>query len=182
MFVHYFRKTPDGRVLMGSGSGPIAFAGRDRAPATRDDIPSAARAVAGLRRLLPGLDAVPVEAAWGGPIDIAADRLPFFRSIPGRRVHVAVGFSGHGVNPTWIAGQCFASLALGLEDRWTGLPFCTRTLPALPPEPFRTLGGRAIRHAILACETAEEQGRTAGPVARGAAALPARLGLRIGVR
>src|SRR5439155_18818765 len=28
MFLHYFRTTDDGRVLMGSGSGPIGFAGR----------------------------------------------------------------------------------------------------------------------------------------------------------
>ena len=28
MFVHYFRTTDDGRVLMGSGSGPIGFGGR----------------------------------------------------------------------------------------------------------------------------------------------------------
>ena len=27
MFVHYFRKTVDGRVLMGSGSGPISYNG-----------------------------------------------------------------------------------------------------------------------------------------------------------
>jgi len=28
MFLHYFRTTNDGRVLMGSGSGPIGFGGR----------------------------------------------------------------------------------------------------------------------------------------------------------
>ena len=27
MFLHYFRATADGRVLMGSGSGPIGFRG-----------------------------------------------------------------------------------------------------------------------------------------------------------
>src|ERR671936_638901 len=30
MFLHYFRTTPDGRVLMGSGSGPIRIRGRPR--------------------------------------------------------------------------------------------------------------------------------------------------------
>ena len=28
MFLHYFRTTNDGRVLMGSGSGPIGFGAR----------------------------------------------------------------------------------------------------------------------------------------------------------
>ena len=37
MFLHYFRKTPDGRVLMGSGSGPISYGGAAKAARlTRD--------------------------------------------------------------------------------------------------------------------------------------------------
>lgn len=182
MFVHYFRKTPDGRVLMGSGSGPIAFAGRDGALAMRFDRASAARAEAGLRRLLPGLDALGVASVWGGPIDIAADRLPFFRTLPGTTIHYGCGYSGHGVNPTYIGGQCLASLALGIKDDWTALPFCTRDLPRLPPEPFRYVGGNAIRWGILASEVAEEAERRPSPAARALAALPKLLGMRIGTR
>ena len=55
MFIHYFRTTEDGRVLMGSGSGPIGFGGRlDGRFTSRLRRPSR-RAEAGLRRLLPGL-------------------------------------------------------------------------------------------------------------------------------
>ncbi|MGH2998417.1 MAG: NAD(P)/FAD-dependent oxidoreductase, partial [Gaiellaceae bacterium] len=57
MFLHYFRTTHDGRVLMGSGSGPIGFGGRVDARFS-GDAPTAARAEAGLRRLLPGLEGV----------------------------------------------------------------------------------------------------------------------------
>src|SRR5262249_29034277 len=32
LFVHYFRKTADGRVLMGSGSGPISYGGNTTEP------------------------------------------------------------------------------------------------------------------------------------------------------
>ena len=70
MFLHYFRTTNDGRVLMGSGSGPIGFGGRIDDRFSRD-VPTAARAEAGLRRLLPGLSGVRVERAWGGPIDVS---------------------------------------------------------------------------------------------------------------
>src|SRR5207248_7377050 len=52
MFLHYFRTTRDGRVLMGSGSGPIGFGGRIDRRFT-EDRPSAARAEQGLRHLLP---------------------------------------------------------------------------------------------------------------------------------
>src|SRR5205823_8910171 len=81
MFLHYFRTTDDGRVLMGSGSGPIGFGGRVDKRFTSDS-PTAARAERGLRRLLPGLDGASIERAWGGPIDVAADHLPFFGTVP----------------------------------------------------------------------------------------------------
>ena len=182
MFVHYFRKTVDGRVLMGSGSGPISFGGDTAAPYLREDHASTERAERGLRRLLPGLNDVPIARAWGGQIDVSADRLPFFKTLPGTRVHYASGYSGHGVNPTYIGGQCLASLVLGEKDMWSSLPLCTREVPRLPPEPFRFIGGRMIRRAVIACEEAEEKNRPAPPVAAMVAALPRLFGLRIGTR
>src|SRR5206468_606371 len=80
MFLHYFRTTNDGRVLMGSGSGPIGFGGRIDERFTAD-APSVARAEAGLRFLLPGLADARVERAWGGPIDVSADHFPFFGTV-----------------------------------------------------------------------------------------------------
>jgi len=182
MFVHYFRKTPDGRVLMGSGSGPILYGENLGSPSLTRDHASAARAEAGLRRLLPGLAGVPVAKAWGGAIDVASDRLPYFGTLPGTRVHFGCGYSGHGVNATYIGGQCLASLVLGLKDEWSTLPLCTRERPRLPPEPFRFLGGNAIRWGIMRCEAAEEQGREGSAPARALAALPRVLGMKVGTR
>lgn len=182
MFVHYFRATRDGRVLMGSGSGPISHTGDDSDRGLTLDEASAARAVAGLRRLLPAFNSAPVAQIWGGGIDIAADRLPFFKTMGGGSVHYGAGYSGHGVNATYIGGQCLSSLVLGRKDEWTSLPFCTRTLPRLPPEPFRTLGGRAIRASIMACEEAEERNEKAAWPVRAIAALPRVFGLKIGTR
>jgi len=181
MFLHYFRTTNDGRVLMGSGSGPIGFGGRidDRFSSDR---PTAARAEAGLRRLLPGLADVRVERAWGGPIDVSADHLPFFRTRPGTRIHYGAGYSGHGVGPSWLGGRILASLALGADDEWTRLPLATRAVPRLPREPFRRVGGGLVRWAIMSCEAAEEQGRSAPVAARAAAALPRLLGIELGTR
>jgi glycine/D-amino acid oxidase-like deaminating enzyme len=182
MFVHYFRTTIDGRVLMGSGSGPISYNGDALDPALTLDAASAARAERGLRRLLPGLGDVRVAKVWGGGIDVSSDRLPFFRTLPGTRVHYGCGYSGHGVNPTYIGGQSLASLVLGEQDEWANLPFCRRELPALPPEPFRVVGGRFVRWGIIGCEEAEERGEAPGIVRRAAAAIPKLFGLRIGTR
>jgi glycine/D-amino acid oxidase-like deaminating enzyme len=181
MFLHYFRTTNDGRVLMGSGSGPIGFGGRVDDRFSRDR-PTAERAEAGLRRLLPGLAGARVERAWGGPIDVSADHLPFFATKPGTRIHYGAGYSGHGVGPSWLGGRILASLALGADNEWTRLPLVTRTVPRLPPEPLRRLGGGLVRTSIMACEAAEEEGRRAPLVARAGAALPRLLGMELGTR
>jgi glycine/D-amino acid oxidase-like deaminating enzyme len=181
MFLHYFRTTEDDRVLMGSGSGPIGFRGRLDGRFTGDQA-TAARAERGLRRLLPGLAEARVERAWGGPIDVAADHLPFFGTVGGKRIHYGVGYSGHGVGPSWLGGQILASLTLGLDDEWTALPLATRRVPSLPPEPIKRLGGGIVRAAIIAFEEAEEEGRRPSIAARVAAALPRLLGMQIGTR
>jgi glycine/D-amino acid oxidase-like deaminating enzyme len=181
MFLHYFRTTEDGRVLMGSGSGPIGFGGRVDRRFT-GDVPTAARAEQGLRRLLPGLAAARVERAWGGPIDVSADHLPFFGTVPDSSVHYGLGYSGHGVGPSWLGGQILASLALGRDDEWTALPLVTRRVPKLPPEPLKRLGGGLVRAAVMACEEAEESGRRPGLLARAGASLPRLLGMQLGTR
>jgi glycine/D-amino acid oxidase-like deaminating enzyme len=181
MFLHYFRTTDDGRVLMGSGSGPIGFRGTVDERFSGDE-PTAARAEAGLRRLLPGLAGARVERAWGGPIDVSADHLPFFGTKPGTRLHYGAGYSGHGVGPSWLGGQILASLVLGADDEWTRLPLAARRVPSLPPEPLRRIGGGLVRRSIMACEAADEQGRRAPLAARAGAAIPKLLGLELGTR
>src|SRR5262249_61294476 len=165
MFLHYFRATREGRVVMGSGSGPIGYSGKLDGRFSAD-LPTARRAELGLRRLLPALAGARIERAWGGPIDVSADHLPFFGTVAGKRIHYGLGYSGHGVGPSWLGGQILASLALGLGDEWTALPLVTRRLPSLPPEPLKRLGGGLVRPAIMAVEPADEDGRPAPPPAR----------------
>ena len=181
MFLHYFRTTNDGRVLMGSGSGPIGLRGRIDGRFTADR-PSVARAAAGLRVLLPELAGVRIERAWGGPIDVSADHFPFFGTVPGARVHYGAGYSGNGVGPSWLGGQILARLALGIDDELTRLPLVNRRVRPLPPEPIKGLGGAVVRGAALRVEEAEEAGRRAALPLRGIAALPRLIGLRIGTR
>lgn len=178
-FLHYFRTTDDGRVLMGAGAGQIGFGGRVDSRFFADAA-AHRRAEAGLRRLLPGLAGVAVERTWGGPIDVSADRLPFFGSHG--RVHYGVGYTGNGVGPSWIGGQILASLALGRRDEWTSLALVGRRPRPLPPEPLRYVGGRAIRHATIACEDAGEAGLAEPPVMAALASVPRLLGLPLGTR
>jgi glycine/D-amino acid oxidase-like deaminating enzyme len=181
MFLHYFRTTADGRVLMGSGSGPIGLGGRVDRRFTHDGA-TVARAEQGLRALLPGLASARIDRAWGGPVDVSADHLPFFGTIPGTRVHFGAGYSGNGVGPSWLGGQILASLALGADDEWSRSPLATRHVPSFPPEPLRRLGGGLVRWGILAVEEAEESRGRPPPGARAVASLPRRFGMRVGTR
>lgn len=181
MFLHWARTTRDDRIIVGTGAGPMSFGGRVTRVHTSHQA-SANRCVAALHRFFPAATGVRVTHAWGGPIDMSADRIPFFDTLPGARVHYGAGYSGHGVNAAWIGGQVLASLVLGAEDRWTASPFCGRRIPRLPPEPARYVGGKLIHSASLRVEDAHDRGETPSVAARGLAALPRIFGLRIGLR
>ncbi len=163
-FLSYFRPTRDGRVLMGSAGGSIA------------------RAEQALRTLLPALADVPVEHAWEGPIDVSSDRLPFFGTVPGTRIHYGAGYTGNGVGPSWLGGQILASLATGADDEWSNLALVTRRVPKLPPQPLRAIGQAVVSRAFLAVDDAEAAGRRPGLAARAVAGAPRLLGLRIASR
>ena len=177
MFLHYFRTTADGRVLMGSGSGPIGFRGRVDGRFTSDDA-TAARAEHGLRRLLPGLADARIDRAWGGPIDVSADHLPFFGTVKGKRIHYGVGYSGHGVGPTWLGGQILASLDAAKRGRVDSA--ATRLTPggltAARAAQASRRRARAVRDPRVrasrrggtsAAVTGETRRRIAGPVRNG---------------
>ena len=102
--------------------------------------------------------------------------------MPGTRIHYGAGYSGNGVGPSWLGGQILASLALGAGDEWARLPLARRLPPRLPPRADSLRRRCAIRRAIMAVEEADEDGRRAGLIARGVAALPRAVGLRVGTR
>jgi glycine/D-amino acid oxidase-like deaminating enzyme len=160
-YLHYFRPTRDNRILMGSASGSIADAER------------------ALREFFPQHAHVPVAARWEGPIDVSADRLPFVGTLPGTRVHYGAGYTGNGVGPSWLGAQLLAALASGEPPE---SPLVTRPVAKLPPEPIRSLGAAVVRRAILRIDEAESHGRTPPRLARGVAALPARLGVTVASR
>ncbi len=178
--LHYLRTTPDGRIALGGGGGRAGFGGRI-GPAFTDDLASARRAVAGLRRLFPSLRDVRIEDAWGGPIDITADHLPMFGSMAGRPVHFGHGYSGNGVAPSVLGGRILAALALERrDDAALALPVVGAMPRAFPPEPLRYVGARIVREAIVRTESAEERGERPGPVVRQLSRLPRWLGYHLG--
>lgn len=177
--VHYFRTTPDGRVAFGAGVGAAGFGGRI-GPSFETDMRAVERAMAGLFRLLPDLAGVPVAEAWGGPIDVSADRLPLIGATSGGRVHHAHGFSGNGVGPARLAGRIIAARIADADDPVARLPIVDRRVRAFPPEPLRYAGARIIREALIRRDEAEDAERRPGPLVRLLVRVPRLLGYRLG--
>jgi len=177
--ISYFRTTRDGRIAFGAGVGAAGFDGRIGRTFTHDEH-AVARVVANFRHLLPMLADVRFEDAWGGPIDITGHRFPEIGSSHGGRVHFAHGFAGNGAGPSRLAGRILAALVDGGNDPVARLPFVGRRQPFLPPEPFRFVGARIVRGALIREDDALDAGRRPSWLVRGLARLPALLGYKLG--
>ena len=110
----------------------------------------------------------------------AADRFPEIGSRHGGRVHYAHGFAGNGAGPARLAGRILAALVDDPDDPLARLPLVGRRQRILPPEPFRFLGARLIREALIRRDDALDAGRKPGLLVRAVAraTAPPRLPLR----
>ena len=175
--LRYFRTTPDGRIAFGGGGG--------RARRTVDEMFTAdtravAETAAGFRLMFPSWAEVPIEDAWGGPIDVSATHLPTFGRTGYANVYYAAGYTGNGVAPTHLAGQVLADLITGADTDTVRLPLVNAKPMSFPPEPFRSWGAAVVRRAMIEKETAEENGRQPGFVASQLARTPRRMGYFLG--
>jgi hypothetical protein len=118
--------------------------------------------------------------AWGGPIDISPDHLPHAWTAMGGRVLVAAGYSGNGVAPSHLFGRILAAMALDSDEPITRLPLVGRPSPPFPPEPFRYVGARIMRAAMIRREDDEEAGRRPPWAVKALGGMPRRLGYRLG--
>jgi glycine/D-amino acid oxidase-like deaminating enzyme len=177
--ISYFRTTRDGRIAFGGGVGAAGYGGR-MGGTFSDDVRAVGRVVANFRHLFPMLRDVRFEDSWGGPIDITGHRFPEIASSHDGRVHFAHGFAGNGAGPARLAGRILSALATGAEDPIARLPVVGRRQPLLPPEPFRFVGARMVREALIRQDDALDAGRRPAWYLRLVVQLPRLLGYRIG--
>jgi glycine/D-amino acid oxidase-like deaminating enzyme len=176
--LHYLRTTPDGRIAFG-GRGmrvaPHRVDGR-----YRYDERSVRELASDFRRWFPTFADVELEAAWGGPVDVSGYHLPFFGTLPGRKAHYGLGFTGNGVGPCHLGGKILSGLALDVEDEATTLPLVGLDTKRFPHEPLFTLGEWLVTRAVLWKDELEDRGaRPMAPV-RALARLPRRIGYNLG--
>jgi putative aminophosphonate oxidoreductase len=159
IFVHYYRSSADGRLMLGKGGNTFAYGGRmlpvfDEPSPYRDDLAER------VRDFMPGLQGTAIAASWNGASDRSVTGLPFFGRLQGRRdVFYGFGYSGNGVAPSRMGGELLASLALGLDNEWTASPLARGPRGRFPPEPIRYVGSLVVRNAIRRKEAAEDRDR-----------------------
>jgi glycine/D-amino acid oxidase-like deaminating enzyme len=176
--LHYFRTTPDGRVAFG---GPGRSEWLTRASPKHDfDEPSVRALRQDFLRFFPSFREVPIEEAWGGPVDVSPLHHPVFGTLDPGTIHYALGYTGNGVGPSHLAGRVLSALATGAEDPVTDLPMVNRRPLRLPPTALTSVGAFVVQTAVACKERAEDDGGTAGPFTRFVASLPRRLGYALG--
>jgi glycine/D-amino acid oxidase-like deaminating enzyme len=133
---HYYRPTPDGRVLFGGWEATYHFGGRVDERLERN------AAVHGLlhRHLVetfPALEAVAITHAWGGAVDSTTRFTPTMHTAAGGRIAWAVGFTGLGVGASRFGALAALDLLLSRRTERTELSLVRRQPIPFPPEPLR---------------------------------------------
>jgi glycine/D-amino acid oxidase-like deaminating enzyme len=177
--LHYVRTTPDGRIAFGVGGMQPGLA-RTIGPRFAWDERAVRVAADDLYRMFPTFADVGIEAAWGGPIDVAGHHIPFFGLLERGRVAYGHGYTGNGVGPAHLGGQILAAMALDRPSELFSLPIVTERPMRFPPEPVRTTGAFVANKAIWHKDELEDRDEEPSPIVDFVARLPRRMGYNLG--
>jgi glycine/D-amino acid oxidase-like deaminating enzyme len=156
---HYYRLTPDDRVLFGGYEALYHFGNR-----VGPELDRHARTFALLREHLlatfPALEGIGITHAWGGPIDTCSRFcVTFGRALGGTAVY-AVGYTGLGVAATRWGARTALDLLDGADTPRTRLELVRKRPLPFPPEPARWAVIQATKRALA---RADEHGGRRGP-------------------
>ncbi len=115
-YLHYYRLTPDGRMLFG---GRAAFFPENEQTVRR----SAEILRQGMIGVYPQLRDARIEYVWGGTLDFTFDIMPHAGQMDG--MYYAIGYAGHGVAMATYQGQKIAEMMAGdqPENPFVGISF-----------------------------------------------------------
>jgi glycine/D-amino acid oxidase-like deaminating enzyme len=146
-FFKYYRLTADDRILWGTSEAAY-YPGNRVDPSCDHSEPHYADLRASFARHFPALDDLAFPYAWGGAICATTRFTPFFGSALGGRVLYGLGYTGHGLGTTHLAGKILAHLALERASPLLDLQLVRRKPLPYPPEPLRTWSVRAVTRAL----------------------------------
>jgi len=140
--VHYYRLTADNRIVMGGRDVSWSNKFYDMDQDENEQIFKELRN--DVIELFPSLENIRFTDSWGGPVSVPLDMAPSIGYAGDQRVVYSMGCVGHGVSLTHLNGQTIRDLILERKTDLTDVFFVNRRIIPWPPEPFRTLGIRAI--------------------------------------
>jgi glycine/D-amino acid oxidase-like deaminating enzyme len=154
-FFNYYRLTADNRVLWGTSEA--MYYPRNRVDQSCDH---SARHYQSLResfaRHFPQVAGLQWEYAWGGPIAATTRLTPFF-GVNGNLLY-ALGYTGHGIGSTRVAGKILAHMALAKPNELLNLAMVRRHPFPYPPEPIRSWAIEAVTTALRRVDAGEKPG------------------------
>lgn len=159
IFVHYYRTSCDGRLMLGKGGNLFAY-GNQMLPAFDQESRYRGMLSKSFKTLFPTLEQE-FETTWTGASDRSATGLPFFGKLEGQdNVLYGLGYSGNGVVQSFLGGDILSSMALELDNDWTRSGLAKGPLGSFPPEPIRYIGTQVVKNAILRKERFEDNDRS----------------------
>ena len=144
---HYYRLTPDDRVLFGGYDAVYRFGKRVRSG--YEHRPSTYRLLTShLLTTFPQLEGIRVTHRWAGAIDTSTRFCAFYGTGYDGQVAHAAGFTGLGVGATRFAADVLLDLLDGADTERTRLEMVRRRPLPFPPEPFASVGIHATRWSL----------------------------------
>lgn len=154
--IHYYRLTPERRLVL--GGGPVGLTWANRLDGDQSD--AAWRHLeAHLTYLFPHLRGVAITHRWGGPFSVTLDLTPALGYLGDRRAVYSLGCIGHGVSMSHLNARLLADLILERPNPWLETcPFVNRRILPWPPEPLRMALAAGLRTYLQLEDWACERG------------------------
>lgn len=153
--IHYYRLSPDNRLLMGGGPVGLGFGAR----MNYDSSESAWRHLEEhIGYVFPALKGIKITHRWGGPFSVTVDLTPALGYVGDKRAVYSLGCIGHGVSMSHLNGQTIRDLILEKQTDLTDVFFVNRRVIPWPPEPLRLSLSLGIRAYLQIEDWANERG------------------------
>jgi glycine/D-amino acid oxidase-like deaminating enzyme len=153
-FFNYYRLTADDRILWGTSEA--TYDPGNRVDPSCDHSPAHYAALRqSFQRHFPALGRLEFPYAWGGAICSTTRLTPFFgRALEGRVLY-GLGYTGHGLGTTRLAGRILAHMALDRASELLDLALVRRKPFPYPPEPLRSWSVARVTRALRRVDQGE---------------------------
>jgi glycine/D-amino acid oxidase-like deaminating enzyme len=144
---NYFRLTADNRIVFGGGLSSYFYG---NGLSSGNYKPSLEKLESDFFKTWPHLEGIKITHRWGGTLAMAMNFHPTIGCMgDNRNIYYGVGYSGHGVSWSQLAGKIISQLYAGEETELTRFARVNKTPPYLPPEPFRKIGYHLYKKFML---------------------------------